>query len=909
MAAPVLQNRNPAPGALYHYVAEDLRLEVVDADADLVALSVKIWLQEQIVWENDAQQAGFTVTKTSITNGFRYQINPASDLTDGRKYSIRVYAQDAIPNTLDETYYFTAGSLRIGPAEDQSKMRPVRDEAGVEDDDAVADTLAPFDRFRSPWSKAKAAELPGAQVADLATRSYSNEWGPQAAVNEAGIDADSIAPRSAQGPSSHLLTALEAGLGGGARIPGPSAQQAADASQGVTDDSSVDDAHGFATAGGPTRYQYPQVGRGLLLAPRDEPIRGPQDDGVTEDGVYYDVGSVHTYMKDVKDSDANDTLGGYGVMQALLYRAALDAWATPGAGFYGYGKEGVCYHDGLSTQPGVFGLGAGQFNRRSWNDNQGLLAIENVDGDAAMIAADTLRIASTGLTGYEGVSSALRWYLTGDFDITISFANFSASASANAAARFSVVFDDGYAVFISRRGDGYYERYVKINGTWGNQVTAATVVTSGQLRLTRTGTSVRTYYWNGSSWTELGGSVNMSRSDRGYVYCYNYGSGAVNVSIDWSVFVITSGTWTNQATWATEAFSSTRGNLDGFPDNALIVCSKAGLDIIDTDTDKLWMRFVGGTNSLLRTAAGVTFDCRMKEGVLVVAYRDDAGSEGDLIVIDFTLDQARVAREDASGITGGYLDAPSGQGAGSGRAGSISSRNAAVGFTGDYARWATQDYEHNGCAQLHDSGKVYLVSANNEGLRVFRYTRWNLQAVVGGFDQPDYSSWTEARLCYWAWFRPQDAMLFWVGEAVGGTTLYAISKTGFETPMHAGSFAAAASDLLPSRRSCLSQYRPAISGASVYLAADDGAWKKTWPGGSWGLLFGKPGSGAVYEHLPEDMSRVTSVLAATDGSLDILLLGVETGTTSQVLVYRLDTGALYAKLPVDGAKTAVALAA
>lgn len=918
MASPVLQNRNPAPDAKYHYVAEDLFIEVVDADGDLVSLSVKIWLQETIAWQNDAQQAGFTVTKTSITNGFRYRINPSSDLTDGRKYGIRVYAEDAIPNVLDETYYFTVGSLRIGPAEDQSKMRPVRDEAGVADgsDDQGKirdrDVLAPFDRFRSPWSKAKAAELPGSQVADTAPRSYQNAWGAQAAVTEAGIDADQLEPygaRGAQGPVSHLLKVWEAALGGGVRVPGPAAQQPDETNQGVTDDASVDDAHGFATAGGPDLYQYPLLGRGLLLGPRDEPIVGPQDEGITEDGVYYDVGAVHSYMKDVKDGDTNDTLGGYGILQALLYRASLDPWATPAAGVYGYGKDGVCYHNGLSAQPGVFGLGAGQFNRRGWNDNQGLLATESVNGDTAMIAADTLRIASTGLTGQQGISSALRWYLTGDFDITVSFANFSSSASINAAARFAVIFDAGYQVFIARRGDGNYERQVQINGTWGNQVTAATAATSGQFRLTRTGTSVRTYYWSGSAWTELGSSVNMSRSDRGYVAPYNNGTGAINVSIDWSVFVITSGTWTNMATWAAEAFSTTRGNLDSFPDTALIVCTAAGLDIIDTDTDKLWMRFVCAANNLFHSAAGVSFDCRMKDGILTVAYRDDAGSEGDLIVIDFTLDLARIAREDGAATTGGYLDAPSSQGSNGGRAGSLISRNGAVSFTGDYTRWATQDYEHSGCAQLHDAGKVYLVSANNEGLRVFRYTRWNLQAVVGGFDQPDYSSWLDTRLCYWAWFRPQDSMLFWTAEAVAGATLYAISKTGFETPMHSGSFSAAASDLLPGRRSHWSQYRPAINGATVYLATDEGVWQKTWPSGSWALLLGKPGSGAIYPTLPADTSRVTTVLATAELTLDILLLGVETGTTSQVMAYRLDTGALYAKAPIDGAKTAVALAA
>ena len=145
MAPPIVQNENPAAGSVYFDVAQNLYLEVVDADGNLDASTVKITLTGVVVWESDAQQNGYTVTKTAITNGFSYEINPPSDL-EARTHTVEVYAQDLIPETLDTSWTFTAGDYQIGV--DNQRAKNFRTELGISDDERtgggnIVDMLVP----------------------------------------------------------------------------------------------------------------------------------------------------------------------------------------------------------------------------------------------------------------------------------------------------------------------------------------------------------------------------------------------------------------------------------------------------------------------------------------------------------------------------------------------------------------------------------------------------------------------------------------------------------------------------------------------------------------------------------------------------------------------------------------------
>lgn len=116
--APVLQNQNPAPLDTGVAIDTNIVLEVIDTGAGLDASSVILRVNGVIAWQNDAQQNGFSVTKSPVVSGWEYDIDPPSDLPEGLPVTIGVYARDAapFPNILDTSYYFTAGFVDVvGP--------------------------------------------------------------------------------------------------------------------------------------------------------------------------------------------------------------------------------------------------------------------------------------------------------------------------------------------------------------------------------------------------------------------------------------------------------------------------------------------------------------------------------------------------------------------------------------------------------------------------------------------------------------------------------------------------------------------------------------------------------------------------------------------------------------------------
>ena len=625
-------------------------------------------------------------------------------------------------------------------------------------------------------------------------------------------------------------------------------------------------------------------------------------------------------MVDVADGDGNDLGSGYEIEQIEAF-ASIDQqpWDVDAdsAGFYGYAKDGVCRYNGQTTQPGVFASGAGAFNRRSWGDGQGLLAFGNIDGDAAAIGADTIRLSNTfDAWAADFIDSAARWYFNGDFDITLDFANFSSSGGTDGGFSLEAWADEGNGLYLRRNGPlGRYDRDVMSGGSWLSGANAATSDTSGTLRISRSGATVRTFYWTGS-WTELGTGYAMARTDPMWIKIKLSGTGTVTLSADASNFQILSGTWTNKASWAEECFSTTRGNAVAFPNSLLVLASWGGVDLIDTDNDLLWMHFDVGTGDMLHNDVYKARDAAFEDGILLLAGSAEANNEGSLTVIDFNLDAARIPRYEESSITGGYFDAVSGQSSDSGRARTIANRNGGAGYSQDFNRWsvgsgATKN-PHNAVALALASGKVYAVGGGNESLTVFRWDRWDVLNTWR--DNVDAAYWNvSGEQVYWTWFRPQDNTLFWTADDAGDTVLYSQALASIELPMHGGNFSASTSKVLPGDRLLaavmLSHHRPVINGATVYAVALDEVWTMTWPGGSWSRWLGLPGSGATYETLPTNLFRLTAIRHVKDATLDLLAVSLDTGIRSQVLLYRMDTGALHAKTRLDGARVLTSLAA
>ncbi|HBI23434.1 MAG TPA: hypothetical protein DDX84_04345, partial [Nitrospiraceae bacterium] len=140
----------------------------------------------------------------------------------------------------------------------------------------------------------------------------------------------------------------------------------------------------------------------------------------------------------------------------------------------------------------------------------------------ANIQNDSLYVAGT-ITSDTGVSSQNKITLSGDFDIQVDFSNFAIS-SGGGALTFRVN-AGSYVVQIERRG-GTWGNYILSEenyGTYSNNNIASTV-TSGSLRIKRSGSTFTTYYnvgsgWQGG-WTYSGDTSNMyvqffSRSDGG----------------------------------------------------------------------------------------------------------------------------------------------------------------------------------------------------------------------------------------------------------------------------------------------------------------------------------------------------------------------------------------------------------
>lgn len=71
--------------------------------------TVVISVEGTPAWSGDAQQPGFVVTKTPITDGFRYEINPDTDFVGSQIVDVSVTAQDnaTFETTLNYVFYCT----------------------------------------------------------------------------------------------------------------------------------------------------------------------------------------------------------------------------------------------------------------------------------------------------------------------------------------------------------------------------------------------------------------------------------------------------------------------------------------------------------------------------------------------------------------------------------------------------------------------------------------------------------------------------------------------------------------------------------------------------------------------------------------------------------------------------------
>jgi hypothetical protein len=130
-APPVLRNLDPQANETGVFRDENIILEVYDDITGVDEDSIIIRVDGVTAWQNDTQQVGFSVAKTIISNGFRYEINPDDLLANYAWINIEVYAESFGSEVLDEIYQFQTRD-EIGPS--LSNFDPGRSERYVESD-------------------------------------------------------------------------------------------------------------------------------------------------------------------------------------------------------------------------------------------------------------------------------------------------------------------------------------------------------------------------------------------------------------------------------------------------------------------------------------------------------------------------------------------------------------------------------------------------------------------------------------------------------------------------------------------------------------------------------------------------------------------------------------------------------
>lgn len=636
------------------------------------------------------------------------------------------------------------------------------------------------------------------------------------------------------------------------------------------------------------------------------------------------------------DSDGRTHLGGAAVNHIFLYDTAGEQWATPapGNGFHGAGRDGKFYVDGSEAGPTLngtsFGTLIGGFNRKTWMIDVEPSAINSsvTNPVLSLSANDTIRFVGTamGSGNVKAVTSAQRWCLVGDFDIQANFANYSGSGGTDGGIMFMAHLDRHptnasipTCFYVRRWGNtvsGRIDSNVHINGGTGYYVSITTSVTLGKMRLVRVGTTVSTYYDIGAGWVLLrSGITSPALGQPMWITFYMDGYGGKTSSGDFSAFTIASGTPNNFSGWAREAAGTNRGSQAALPEKALIVATTTNLDIIDVDTNKLWMRFNRAVGNALHDPNSELRRAMMRNGLLLVSYNG-----GGTLCVDFTTDDVRLHSAAAESWTGIILRSFDGtywaQVGLSGRdvspAGIIASRNLAGNWSGDYNNWQIPSTTVRFNAIYEDGGYLYKVHATLAGIGVTKWQRWHNDGAVGSnWWSPIYFSSAATTEMWWCWVDPSDGALYYMdSDVLGGAVgnIYKVPKATWTATASGGTFAASASKTRPSNRwwTSFRGYHGAtecfVKGGFIYHAADEGIWRiDSALAGSWTLHVGPAGGGVTLSLLPADLLGVSSAQFCKDdvALTDLLLVEcVLKNSRYQLYVINWGTGMLYAKGPL-----------
>jgi len=590
------------------------------------------------------------------------------------------------------------------------------------------------------------------------------------------------------------------------------------------------------------------------------------------------------------DADGNVHLGSLLVSDVSVIASAVGSFGDPVPnGHWGAAADGIFYADGIACGPGTFDEGVALNTKAYRFHNLDPMALGSSGHSITRQSADTLRLASSGgLTGeLVNMQSRHKWYLQGDFDVSVDFALWAYTPGGGGTladfvleARSTTNPVNSTAVARRERAgiDGFIRWSFDAGSPQNSLEQFPASAASGSLRIARVGTTLFHYYDIGGGWVAVGtpfsSAANIVDNDC-YISMYITGLAGADVTVDISNFTILSGSTTNTAGWSRETFHAHRGNAGAMPAELAVACTLDSVDMIDTDTELLWQRFVTGADTALDTGDERAIRTAWNNGRMLIANGTsppDADAFGGVLV-DYVLDDI-LLHESGGGkdFVAARIEA----------FGAIAYRNAGT-IAGAYTSGPTSrsipDNRVRDVAFYQDGTMEYRAFATSSGIGVYEEKR--LYELV----TRDSGSSTASTVMQYCWFDPADGTLYFMDDS----TIYSADAATWQASIGGSSFGADDSEALPGTMNApgFSQFRPVIRSGVVYVPTNEGIYSMAWPAGSFSLLYGDSASTAAYKVLP-DNDRVTALALGFRDLIPHLVCVVKSGSTFSALAVNLN---------------------
>lgn len=208
-------------------------------------------------------------------------------------------------------------------------------------------------------------------------------------------------------------------------------------------------------------------------------------------------------------------------------------------GINSYDASAVFDELAFSSNDDFTGSDGDSYDTRRWSaiSEQGTIQIS---GNKLYINA--------GASQVNNLESEFTLSLSTDIDVQIDFSdlNFVSGTSRNAGFQLYINGDNYGHIYVYNDGSQGYYGTIKNGGGTTNLSNPIVTHTSGKFRITRTGTTLECFYWNGSAWASIGSANTNSWPSEPHVrfWCSTYdGSSSMNIKYD--NFTVTDGdiTW------------------------------------------------------------------------------------------------------------------------------------------------------------------------------------------------------------------------------------------------------------------------------------------------------------------------------------------------------------------------------